>query len=106
MKKCFIFGCCTGYSKQRKDPKSKKVATFSVPNDETLFCKWKLAAKRGRTDKRLSKEDFICSNHFREEDIIKGYYMNGVFYPRERWHLKEGAVPILGKGSYLLFIVI
>ena len=105
MKKCFIFGCCTGYSKKRKDPKSK-VATFSVPKDETLFCLWKQAAKRGRTDKKLSKEDFICSNHFREKDIIKGYYINDVFYPRTRWDLKEGAVPILGKGTYKFFNLI
>ncbi|KAI9565054.1 hypothetical protein GHT06_008801 [Daphnia sinensis] len=70
-----------------------------LPNADSLFLKWKKAAKRGRSDKKLSKKDYICSNHFMEEDIIKGHTdCNGTFHPRKTWCLKEGAIPILSKG--------
>ncbi|KAK4024494.1 hypothetical protein OUZ56_009917 [Daphnia magna] len=43
-----------------------------VPKDDTLFIKRKKAAKRGRSDKTLSKNNHICSKHFLEQDIVKG----------------------------------
>ena len=73
---------------------------FSVPKDDTLFIKWEKAAKRGRSDKTLSRNDDICSKHFLEQDIVKGETdFNGVYTPRKRWCLTEGAIPVLGKGN-------
>jgi hypothetical protein len=64
--------------------KSEKVPMFKVPKDDTLFIKWKKAAKRGRSDKTLSKNDHICSKHFLEQDIVKGETdFNGVYTPRK-----------------------
>jgi len=106
MPKCFIFGCSNGYESQRKSP-AIKVSLFAAPKDNVLFDKWRKAAKAGRSHKLFSKQDSICSNHFLEEDIIKGKTdFAGDFYPSKRWHLKEGAVPILGKGivqNYILY---
>jgi hypothetical protein len=47
-KKCFVYGCSSGYRK------SEKLPMFKVPKDDNLFIKWKKAAKRGRSDKTLS----------------------------------------------------
>jgi hypothetical protein len=95
-KKCFVYGCSSGYRK------SEKVPMFKVPKDDTLFLfiKWKKAAKRGRSDKTLSRNDHICSKHFLEQDIIKGETdFNGVYTPRKKWWLTKGAIPVLGKGN-------
>ena len=54
--KCFVYGCQSGYRK------SEKVPMFKVPKDDTLFIKWKKAAKRGRSDKTLSRNVFQEGN--------------------------------------------
>ena len=77
--KCFVYGCQSG-----SKTKSEKVPMFSVPKDDTLFIKWEKAAKRGRSDKTLSRNDDICSKHFLEQDIVKGETdFNGKYTPRK-----------------------
>ena len=92
--KCFVYGCQSGYRK------NEKVPMFKVPKDDTLFIKWKKAAKRGRYDKTLSRNDHICSKHFLVQHIVKWETdFNGKYTPRKIWRLTKGAIPVLGKGN-------
>ena len=93
--KCFICGCQSGYKTKRE-----KVPMFSVPKDDTLFIKWKKAAKRSRSYKTLSRNDHICSKHFLVQHIVKGETnFNGKYTPRKIWRPTKGAIPVLGKGN-------
>ena len=93
--KCFVYGCQSG-----SKTKSEKVPMFSVPKDDTLFIKWEKAAKRGRSDKTLSRNDHICSKHFLVQHIVKWETdFNGKYTPRKIWRLTKGAIPVLGKGN-------
>ena len=83
MKKCFVLGC---------DCKSDK-GFFHAPKDLPNYVLWKKAVGTGRDGKIFGRKDFVCHQHFREEEVIKGRDVGGVFYPYSSWRLKERAVP-------------
>ncbi len=80
-KHCFVSGCDTG-----KDAENGPTTVFYPPKDSLE--KWK---------EMISKEGFgpksrLCWRHFDEEDIDKGKWIGGQFYPH-RWRLKKGVMP-------------
>lgn len=57
--------CCI----KKCNGKNKKVSVFKVPTDEKLYQKW--ARALSQVGEILTKNSFICENHFEENDIVK-----------------------------------
>jgi hypothetical protein len=65
--RCFVPNCNAGY---RVFKPCSKVAFFAPPKDEALFKEWE--QKIPRKDANLKASSRVCSDHFEEDDIIKG----------------------------------
>ena len=52
----------------------------------------------GKPIESLSGNSRFCYLHFKDEDIIKGYEILGVFHEHKRWRLKAEAKPTLHLG--------
>ena len=84
-----------------------KVVTGKVKKCLCLkFLKMTLYSSNGK--KLLNEADLtrhfpgmiILAQTFLVQDIVKGETdFNGVYTPRKRWCLTEGAIPVLGKGN-------
>ena len=46
----------------------------------------------------LNKNSHFCYLHFKDEDIINGYKILGVFHEHKKWRLKAEAKPTLHLG--------
>ncbi|KZS10479.1 putative Cell division protein ftsj [Daphnia magna] len=67
--KCCVPNCRTGYKSEEKS-KKESIPFFPTSNKE-LLAKWSNAIQR--KDYVFAKFSRVCSNHFDESDIIKGY---------------------------------
>ncbi|XP_070385864.1 uncharacterized protein [Dermacentor albipictus] len=71
---------------------------FRPPRDDSLFEAWHEAIARP-DDKRMNAKSRVCHIHFHAEDIMRefAHNVNGelVVIPREKWALKEGAIPLI-----------
>ncbi|XP_034251110.1 uncharacterized protein LOC117651319 [Thrips palmi] len=103
---CFILKCKGNKNRYVTDLKKTLPAFFRFPKDADLFDEWKKVVpprtfkhnpKRYPTDK-----DYLCSLHFKKEDVIKHYEISSikgcpenevVKIERGRWILKPDAVP-------------
>jgi len=65
MVKCCVVGCSSGYYKNN----SEKVTQFAVSKDEGRRDIWARAIPR--KDFVLNSKHFVCSKHFRDDDIIR-----------------------------------
>ncbi|KAH8024841.1 hypothetical protein HPB51_001474 [Rhipicephalus microplus] len=70
---------------------------FRPPRDDSLLEAWHEAI--ARPDKKMNSKSRVCHIHFHAEDIMKEFVhnVNGelVVIPREKWALKEGAIPLI-----------
>ncbi len=68
---------------------NEKVGQFKVGLNKLK--KWKEKVPN------LVETSILCDHHFKEEDVIKGKMILGVFHPHKNWTLKSSAPPeILG----------
>lgn len=71
---------------------------FRPPRDDTLLEAWHEAIARP-DGKKMDARSRVCHIHFHAEDIMKEFVhnVNGelVVIPREKWALKEGAIPLI-----------
>lgn len=71
---------------------------FRPPRDTTLFDAWHDAIARP-DNKRMDAKSRVCHVHFHADDIMREFVhnVNGdvVVIPRDKWALKEGAIPLL-----------
>ncbi|XP_045030894.1 uncharacterized protein LOC116926873 [Daphnia magna] len=82
VKRCFIENCYTG-----KDKENRPAIFFRIP-------KHRLEELRGILPKMgLLDSSRLSWRHFDEEDIIKGKFILGKFYPQQLWRLRDGATP-------------
>lgn len=67
MVKCCVVYCTSGY---KSNP--EKVSQFRVPKNPILREKWVKAI--ARKDFVFNDRTFVCSKHFKEEDIIRTWH--------------------------------
>ncbi|XP_075526178.1 uncharacterized protein LOC142557858 isoform X1 [Dermacentor variabilis] len=95
MPRCFVTGCRSGYDSVQSS--NEKRHFFRPPKTHPRLREWQRAIPR--LDKELSSSCVVCDVHFQPEDIVKDFVhnINGevVAIPRDKWALKEDAVPCL-----------
>ena len=84
-KLCAVVGC----KNLNKDENSKEngITFFTVP--KASLSRWQSLIPSAK----LTRDSRLCSRHFDEDDIMKGYVILNVFHPNIRWRLKPGANP-------------
>ena len=93
---CFVSGCSQKRSK----------GFFKVPQKNNhLFVKWRVTLGE-QNKKRLSKSDYVCHNHFKEEDVIKGRLCGAKFIENCRWKLKAEAIPTLNFSTGIICVTL
>ncbi len=85
MKTCFVLNC----------PYSSSRGLFRVPKDEKCYVQWRELVGKGKSAKFLSKSDYVCHQHFKEEEVVKGREIGGVFHDYSCWKLCQGVAPSL-----------
>ena len=55
----------------------------------------RLVCVGGNNGRLLQRYDFVCQNHFEEDEVYKGRNIGGELYPYSVWRLKKGTVPSL-----------
>lgn len=95
-KRCFIANCSSSIDKENGG-----VCMFGLPKGKVSVWQEKLSHKPG-----LTQHSRLCHRHFAEEDIIKGYEIQGEFHPLKQWHLKKDVVLTLNLGlTYTHFCI-
>lgn len=91
--RCFVPGCSDTPTSSNDEMRH----FFRPPRDDSLLEAWHEAI--ARPDKKMNSKSRVCHIHFHAEDIMKEFVhnVNGelVVIPREKWALKEGAIPLI-----------
>jgi len=87
-KRCFVSKCSSS-----SDQENNGVPTFVIPKGKLEEWAEIMKHKPG-----LNKNYRFCYLHFKDEDIIKGYEILGVFHEHKRWRLKAETKPTLHLG--------
>ncbi|XP_014212985.1 uncharacterized protein LOC111643265 [Copidosoma floridanum] len=88
--------CCI---KKCRVKKNDKLSVFRVPKNEALFKKW--VHILSLVDVVLTKNSFVCENHFENHDLIKEKIITDtsgkvLFHTNlKKRHLSESAVPTI-----------
>lgn len=82
---CFI----CGYSNLIDKDNSEKIVYFSVT--ESRLSTWENLSKKPG----FKFGSRVCSRHFDPVDISFGKGIGRIFFPLQRWHLRETAVRII-----------
>ncbi|XP_075539465.1 uncharacterized protein LOC142574202 [Dermacentor variabilis] len=94
MPRCFVPGCKSGYDSTRSVDKRH---FFNAPRNAERLQQWERAIPR--LDKKLSSSCSVCDLHFINDEILKVFerniYGDIVVIPRDKWTLKDDAVPRL-----------
>ena len=86
--KCFVACCFTRYASNKV-----KVTKFRAPKDEKQFILWQKAIPR--TDRKLTRKDYVCANHFEEKYLTKVKTILDQEFPLKIWKLAVEAIPTL-----------
>ena len=87
-KRCFVSKCLSN-----SDQENNGVPLYLVPQGKLEEWTEIMKHKPG-----LTKNSRFCLRHFKDEDLIKGYEILGVFHEHKVWRLKSGARPTLHLG--------
>lgn len=87
-KRCFVSKCSSILDKENNG-----IHNFRVPKGKVEEWQGIMKHKPG-----LTQNSRFCLRHFKEEDIIKGYLILGVFHEHKVWRLKAEAKPTLHLG--------
>ncbi|XP_074100807.1 uncharacterized protein LOC141528577 isoform X2 [Cotesia typhae] len=98
VKKCSVKNCLSGSTAERKrnvELNRRQTTLFQVPKCPDALKNWNLALSQ-----HLLHKNFVCELHFKDDDIIRTFdrinLPNGEVFdlPKERFHLKAGAIPV------------
>ena len=102
LNRCFVPLCKSGYPGFTKSTGAYRTM-FKAPANEEELKKWQNAIPR--KDAELKSTSHVCSNHFEDDDLLKGRWTPGpggnFFYPWNNWGLKKDALLRIFPSNYL-----